>query len=566
LYFIKFTFRLYCGLSGGPTPVEIEEAHSRMPLTKRQVIYPRLTVISLALVLALTVFLSTIALRALREKHYDVASLELSKVRLAGERVAAEFVRQTWQEAEAFLNDPALERLAFLASRPEMSSKAIKELEAELISRRPIAKHVFVISRGRVLSPSVGPAARAALVNRFGGRHEARDRRDVSADVISFGGQPSQLFYQSCGANGDLAGFLADTAWTSKTLLMRSASSVSFDARSVDQLRLQAAGTHSSLSVPLAGIFTFLQLDIPSSSIQAHQAKAKRETLYLVFSCLLLVSCVGFASVLMVRLIRELHARQLRGDFLSAFSHELKTPLTLIRLYSETLLQEDEPDPGTRATYCQIIERESERLCRLLERLLDAHRVERGQRRYRLETGNLAQAIGPTIKSYTEHLRLRGFDVELDLAEHLPPVCFDEEAISQAVLNLMDNARKYSGSLKYIGVRVFRAAQDVIVEVEDRGPGIAKEHENRIFECYYRVTDPLSRQGFGLGLYLVSDVIRAHRGRIEVKSEVGVGSRFRLIIPLEAPRPAYASALEAVKRLAAGLRPFHTKQAKAKTL
>jgi signal transduction histidine kinase len=535
-----------------------------MSLTKRQVIYPRLTLISLALVLILTVFLSAIAIQALNEKHHDVASLELSNVRLAGERVAAEFVRQIWQEAEDVLDDPALERLAFFASRSGFGSKTVRELERDLLTRRPMAKHVFVVSKGRVSSSTAERAVRSALGRRFSGsRQENEDGNHVGSDVISFEGAKGQIFYRSYGTPGEIAGFVADNAWAAGTLLEKSASATSLESKSAGQLRLLATDTStdfasSSVSVPLVGVFPFLQLDIPRSSIESQQARARRETFYLVLSCVLLIACVGFASVLMVRLIRELHARQLRGDFLSAFSHELKTPLTLIRLYSETLLQDEEAEPGARNTYCQIIERESERLCRLLDRLLDAHRIERGQRRYQMQQGNFSEAIATTVRTYSEHLRIRGFDVELDLAEKLPPVYFDEEAISQAVLNLMDNARKYSGDGKYIGVRLFRSGQDVVVEVEDHGPGIPKEHQGRIFECYFRVTDALARHGFGLGLYLVNDVVKAHEGRVEVKSEVGVGSRFRLILPLQKPQPAYLLALRAFKRWI-HFRPFHSR-------
>lgn len=265
----------------------------------------------------------------------------------------------------------------------------------------------------------------------------------------------------------------------------------------------------------------------------ATQPEAGRAVWIYGAGTLLVVALLAAGVIFLLRDVnRDLRLNQIRADFVSGVSHELKTPLTLIRLYAETLLHGKEfPEPERRGFY-QIITRESERLSHLIDRVLSFSRIERGEGRYSLETGDLAPVVARTVEAYQKYLHRIGFEVETSLAPGLPPVRFDSDAVSQAVVNLLDNALKYSGDSKFVEVRLHAVNGHVVFEVEDHGVGIAPEHCEKIFERFYRVPNGSAKGGYGLGLFLVRHIMEAHGGRIELDSEPGHGSRFRLVFPV----------------------------------
>ena len=204
-------------------------------------------------------------------------------------------------------------------------------------------------------------------------------------------------------------------------------------------------------------------------------------------STLLVLGVLALGVVLLLRDVsRETQLNRLRSDFVSGISHELKTPLTLIQLYTETMLDEDQFRPEERKGFHEIILRESARLTHLIERALDFGRVERREKQYHLEHGDLASSIAQTVQVYGEYLKRRGFTVETGLATSLPPVLFDPDAVAQAVVNLLDNAAKYSGESKFVCVRLLPEDSVVIFEVEDRGIGIPTDERDKIFDQFYR--------------------------------------------------------------------------------
>lgn len=241
--------------------------------------------------------------------------------------------------------------------------------------------------------------------------------------------------------------------------------------------------------------------------------------------------------VLLLRDIsRETRMNSLRADLVSSVSHELKTPITLIRLYGETLLGHTGANTtfteNDRGDFYRIIVRESERLSRLVNQILTFSRIERGAQVYNFEEGDLSAAIAGIVDDYREYLERAGFTVRRSLAETTPTVRFDAAALSQAAVNLLDNAVKYSGQSRDIAVRLEARGGSVTFEVEDHGVGIpAAEHE-KIFERFYRVSNGIGKGGYGLGLFLVRHIMDAHGGRAEVESQPGHGSRFRLVFPV----------------------------------
>jgi len=246
---------------------------------------------------------------------------------------------------------------------------------------------------------------------------------------------------------------------------------------------------------------------------------------------LVLVILSAGVGLLLRDIAREARTNRLRSDFVSSVSHELKTPITLIRLYSETLLRPDAFREEDRDGFYSIIVRESERLGRLVDRILTFSRVERGDQVYNLEEGDVAPVIARVVEDYREYLERAGFRLERALAPSAPPVRFDAGALSQAVVNLLDNAVKYSGESREIAVRLGAENGCVTLEVEDHGLGIPAAERERIFGRFYRVPNGSGKGGYGLGLFLVRHIMDAHGGRVDVDSEPGRGSRFRLMFP-----------------------------------
>lgn len=243
----------------------------------------------------------------------------------------------------------------------------------------------------------------------------------------------------------------------------------------------------------------------------------------------------GGMIVLFRDVSREARINQLRSDFVNGVTHELKTPITIMRLYGETLLRQRNLAETERRDFYRIISRESTRLGRLVDQVLTFSRVERGDIHYDLQLADMAPVVAGIVDDYSDWLEHAGFVVERTLPATTAAVRFEPAALSQALLNLLDNAAKYSGASRTIGVRLTSSAGHVAVEVEDHGIGIAQADRARIFDRFYRATNDSGKGGYGLGLYMVRHIMDAHGGRAEVESEPGQGSRFRLIFPIASP-------------------------------
>jgi signal transduction histidine kinase len=247
---------------------------------------------------------------------------------------------------------------------------------------------------------------------------------------------------------------------------------------------------------------------------------------------------------------RELRLARLRSQFVASVSHELKTPLTSIRIFAETLRDRANVDPKARHEYLETIARESDRLTRLLQNVLDFSRVERGERTYQFSPQQLPVIVERAIGILRIPLEQQGFTVPFTCDDDFAVVRCDPDAVEQAVLNLVSNAIKYSGRSRRIDVRVEHRDDAVAVIVRDYGIGIAPAYQQRLFERFYRAptTDNDVIPGTGLGLTLVHHLAEAHGGAVTVESAVGHGSTFTLRLPVAMPavatteRPAPASA------------------------
>jgi signal transduction histidine kinase len=233
---------------------------------------------------------------------------------------------------------------------------------------------------------------------------------------------------------------------------------------------------------------------------------------------------------------KEVALARLKSDFVSNVSHELRTPLSLIRLYAETLELRRVRGEQKTTEYYAIIRKESERLTALINNILDFSRIEAGRKEYEFRQTDLADLVTNTLDTYRDQIDEQGFTFERSIDTSLPPVRVDREAIARSLVNLVNNALKYSDSERFLGVKLYRTDGAVKLEVADRGIGIARNEQSKIFEKFYRAGDPLvhNTKGSGLGLSLVRHIAHAHGGEVDVESAPGKGSRFTLTLPLDA--------------------------------
>jgi signal transduction histidine kinase len=231
---------------------------------------------------------------------------------------------------------------------------------------------------------------------------------------------------------------------------------------------------------------------------------------------------------------REMKLVEAKTTFVSNVSHELKTPLSLIRLFAETLELGRVRNPEEAHEYYRIINRETRRLTRLINNILDFSRIEVGRRQYLFAETDVAEVVTEVLQSYERQMTNAGFEAQTNIQPDLPPALIDREALAQAVLNLVDNAVRYSDQAKRIEVSVLLRGGDIAVEVADQGVGIPKAEHQRIFEKFYRVSTGLvhDTKGSGLGLAIVKHIVDAHRGHVTVESAPGKGSRFTIMLPI----------------------------------
>jgi two-component system, OmpR family, phosphate regulon sensor histidine kinase PhoR len=298
--------------------------------------------------------------------------------------------------------------------------------------------------------------------------------------------------------------------------------------------RAKLLGTRLSLLFAFLLTLAVFSLNISSFvRLAAASFPVSRELWFLGLSSAMFLSILILILRLLIRVSRELQLYELRANFFSGVSHELKTPLSVIQLYSETLADGDEElSAEERHNYMRIIARESRRLSYLITNILDFAKIEAGTWNHDLRFGNLGVIVGQTVADYSEYCSQNGFAIKTEIPLSLPRTRFDRSVIAQIIVNLLDNAIKYSDKSKSITVRMWSKDNEVALEVEDQGIGIPASEQAKIFEPFYQIADRKSKGGTGLGLYLVRHVMDGLGGRIDLTSVVGKGSKFTLFFPV----------------------------------
>jgi signal transduction histidine kinase len=230
---------------------------------------------------------------------------------------------------------------------------------------------------------------------------------------------------------------------------------------------------------------------------------------------------------------RELEVARLQSNFVSAVSHEFRSPLASLRQLSELLWEDRVPSEDRRRQYYQALRRESERLHRLVEGLLDFGRMEAGACEYRFESVDPAGLVNDVAREFSQEIAEGGYTLQVDLDGSLAPVRADREALTRALWNLLDNAVKYSPECRTVWLEASQRDDRLTIGVRDRGLGIPPEEQGRIFAKFVRTPSAHEAgvKGTGLGLAMVHHIVAAHGGEVRVDSESGVGSTFTITLP-----------------------------------
>jgi signal transduction histidine kinase len=289
-------------------------------------------------------------------------------------------------------------------------------------------------------------------------------------------------------------------------------------------------------SLPFRRVLPFYRLAVrlEDAEFQAWMRTVRTTHLALIGAMLLIVLLGG---VFLIRWInREIELADLKSHLVSSVSHELKTPIALIRLYAETLEMGRVKDPERMREFLQVITRETQRLTHLINNVLDMSQIDAGRKTYRFVPGDLAELVRQTLEAYRYQLDQQGFQLRKELDPGPLTVDLDEEAMTQAFINLLDNAVKYSNGAEQraIEVTLRRQGNRALLGVRDHGIGIPVGEEERIFDLFYRVNDTRVQgvKGSGLGLTLVRHIVVAHGGRVQARSRPGEGSTFVVDLPL----------------------------------
>jgi len=264
-------------------------------------------------------------------------------------------------------------------------------------------------------------------------------------------------------------------------------------------------------------------------------AAAKRQAAVYVWGGVLVIFVITVPAVLIAGYVgRQIKLTGLRNNLIATVSHELKTPLASMRALVDTLLEGHYKDREQAYEYLHLIAKENVRLSRLIDNFLTFSRMERNKRAFQLEALSARAVVRDAVEAVRDRFDSGGFKLEVEVDDDLPLVRGDRDALVTVLVNLLDNAYKYSDNDKRVTVRAYNENVNVCLEVEDHGLGMTRRATKRVFDAFYQVDRRLSRRGggTGLGLSIVRFIVTGHEGTIDVSSEAGKGSRFTVRLPV----------------------------------
>jgi signal transduction histidine kinase len=286
--------------------------------------------------------------------------------------------------------------------------------------------------------------------------------------------------------------------------------------------------TRSLGDAQLPGRIEFSTASLPSGAAQ------KRRSIWLAGVALMLLLVFASAYAVHLGISQELRVARLQSDFVSAVSHEFRSPLTTLRTITELLAQNRIADEARRRQSYQFLDHETNRLHRLVEDLLDFGRMESGRKQYHLQPHDAFQMVRATVADFSEEAEAHGFRIETNLEPMPAAVQADEEAFRRAVRNLLENAVKYSPDCRTVWVDGVVNDRRVSISVRDQGMGIDPVEQREIFHKFVRgaAAKKAGIKGTGIGLSMVDQISRALGGEVRLQSKIGAGSTFTIVLPL----------------------------------
>ncbi len=328
--------------------------------------------------------------------------------------------------------------------------------------------------------------------------------------------------------------------WSTETIVAQSASAITKPALPGEvTLALrppndQAPAANVFYSLPAGKYLPNWQLTLSWGIGSRADAAANRRIVTYLWTGIIVIAAIGILAGFMAQVFRnQMRYARLKNDLVATVSHELKTPLSSVRLLVDTLLDEKTPDTDKTRDYLQLIAKENARLSRLIDNFLAFSRMERNKYAFQFTKISLATAISEAVASIRERFQQPGCRLEVDAAADLPPITADADALVTVVINLLDNAFKYTGDEKHIVLRAYAKNGNACIAVSDNGVGLSRSAAKKVFDRFYQVDRRLSRSagGCGLGLSIVKFIVTAHGGSIEVASRPGLGSTFTVKLP-----------------------------------
>ncbi|MBI1932270.1 MAG: HAMP domain-containing histidine kinase [Ignavibacteriales bacterium] len=275
----------------------------------------------------------------------------------------------------------------------------------------------------------------------------------------------------------------------------------------------------------------YLGISTPGSTIKdLVEERTFTNLIILIFLNVLILLGVFF---LFVTIRKEIKLSQLKSDFVSNVSHEIRTPLSLIGMFAETLELNRVDSEEQKIEYYKIIRKETERLTRIVNSILNFSKMESNNKKYNFKNENLNLILDEVLNTYQHELNGTKNKCKVNKFENLPDISIDKESVMEAIFNLIDNAIKYCENNCVIEISTGMNNDAIYLEISDNGIGISKENQKKIFDKFFRVTtgNVHNTKGSGLGLTLVKNIMEAHNGNVIVESKLGAGSKFKLIFP-----------------------------------
>ena len=463
------------------------------------------------------------------ESFQTIKSLEKDFWSIDGDQVEL-YVNLIFQMIDEVLSQSPSDHI------PENFQSSIKEIRDSLQRKRAIWRLAETVSKD--LLPDIGSKA----------ENLASEGLIIHRDALEFEGQDVLVLWaplerQKTGQADGFLGSLLQIADLKESLDTRlkdiGPPDVSIVLRSTSSGKI-LYGTEMPLGRTPAFIEYFPD-NFPPWKIEVFQDEgaAKGMPLYqniFFWTILALLIIVFFGSALIIRtIVQEANLLNLKSEFIASVSHEFKTPLTAMGAILERLLSSEVKDPKKVREYYRTLSHDSEKLKRLVKNVLDFTKIEDGKREYKLIATDIVRLVRQEVDNFQEENEPSGLRVETRIDEDIPPVLADEEALRQALHNILDNAAKFSRGEKNVDVSVTRLQDSVEIAVEDRGIGISESEQKKIFEKFYRGKQAsfISPTGTGLGLTLVKHIMDAHGGDVVIRSRPGKGTRVGLTLPLE---------------------------------